>query len=165
MKHPNQNAAFIDGQNLHLGIQSLGWKLDYRKFRKYLAEKYGVERAFYFIGFIAENQSLYTSLQKAGFILVFKAILPARDGKHKGNVDVDLALQVMVELDSYDRAVIVTSDGDFGSLVEHLYRKDKLEVVLGPAAGRSSALLKKAARERIQFLDEQRAKLEFTGPK
>ena len=165
MKNPNTNAAFIDGQNLNLGIKVLGWRLDWRKFRTYLKDKYGVERAFYFIGFIPENQSLYTALQKAGFILVFKAVLPARDGKHKGNVDADLVLNVMKELDSYDRAVIVTSDGDFDSLVEHLYRRNKLETVLSPASATCSALLKKAAKERVQFLDVQRPKLEFIPPK
>jgi len=165
MKHPNKNAAFIDGQNLNLGIQDLGWKLDIRRFRTYLADKYGVERAFYFIGFIPENQSLYTALQKAGFILIFKAVLPARDGKYKGNVDADLVLNVIKEIDSYDGAVIVTSDGDFDSLVEHLYRKGKLETVLSPASETCSALLKKAAKERIQFLSAQRHKLEFKPAK
>ncbi|HVT37934.1 MAG TPA: NYN domain-containing protein [Gemmatimonadaceae bacterium] len=165
MKNPNTNAAFIDGQNLNLGIQSLGWKLDWRKFRTFLSEKYGVERAFFFIGFIPQYQSLYTSLQKAGFILVFKPVLPARDGKHKGNVDADLVLGVMKELDSYDGAVIVTSDGDFSSLVEHLHKKDKLETVLSPASATCSVLLKKAAKDRIQFLDVQRHKLEFKPQK
>ena len=42
--------AFIDSQNLNLGIQSLGWKLDFKKFRLYLKNKYSVEKAYLFIG-------------------------------------------------------------------------------------------------------------------
>jgi len=56
MKKELNNYAFIDSQNLNLGIQKLGWKLDYYKFRVYLAEKYGVKKAYIFIGFVALNQ-------------------------------------------------------------------------------------------------------------
>ena len=69
------NYAFIDSQNLNLGINKLNWKLDFRKFRVYLKEKYGVSSAYMFIGFLPENQDLYASLQKAGYILIFKLVL------------------------------------------------------------------------------------------
>ena len=49
MKKESNNYAFIDSQNLNLGIQKLGWKLNYQKFRIYLAEKYGVKKAYIFI--------------------------------------------------------------------------------------------------------------------
>ena len=64
------NYAFIDSQNLNLGIKKLGWKLDHRKFRVYLKEKYGVKNAYIFVGFMALNQKLYDSLQEAGFFEV-----------------------------------------------------------------------------------------------
>ncbi len=54
---PN-NFAFIDSQNVHLGIATLGWKLDWRRFRVYLQEHYGVSRAYLFIGYVPENQGL-----------------------------------------------------------------------------------------------------------
>ena len=47
MKKEENNFAFIDGQNLNLGILSLGWKLNFVRFRKYLAEKYSVTTAYY----------------------------------------------------------------------------------------------------------------------
>lgn len=61
------NFAFIDGQNVNLGIGDLGWKLSWRRFRVYLEEHYGVSRAYYFLGYIPEYQGLYTSLQNAGY--------------------------------------------------------------------------------------------------
>ena len=161
MKNPANNSAFIDSQNINLGVQGLGWKLDWRRFRVYLAEKYGVTKAFLFIGFIPENQPLYTFLQQAGFICVFKPVLQAKAGEAKGNVDADLVLKAMTEYGSYDRAVIVTSDGDFYSLVDHLHREGKLETVLSPCAEKCSALLKKTAKDRIHFLDTLRHKLEY----
>ena len=77
----DNNYAFIDSQNLHLGIRKLGWKIDYKKFRRYLAEKYSVQKAYCFIGFVALNQSLYDTLQDAGFILHFKPTIPDANGK------------------------------------------------------------------------------------
>ena len=161
MKRKENNYAFIDSQNLNLGIQKLGWKLDYRKFRIYLAEKYSVEKAYIFIGFVALNQSLYDRLQEAGFILKFKPTIPDADGKIKGNIDADLVLRATLELNDYDKAVIVTSDGDFYSLVQHLYNNNKLKVVLSPDEKNCSNLLKQTAKEKIWFMNNLRDKLEY----
>ncbi|MFH1178598.1 MAG: NYN domain-containing protein [bacterium] len=161
MKKKENNYAFIDSQNLNLGIQKLGWKLDYRKFRVYLAEKYNVQKAYMFIGFSPLNQELYDNLQEAGFALVFKSTIPDGEGKIKGNVDADLVLRAVLEINEYDRAIIVSSDGDFYSLVQHLYDNGKLETVLSPDYKNCSVLLRKTAREKIRFMDNLRAKLEY----
>ena len=155
------NYAFIDSQNLNLGIQKLGWKLDYKKFRIYLAEKYGVQKAYVFIGFVALNQELYDGLQEAGFLLKFKPTIPDADGKIKGNVDADLVLRAILEIGDYEKAVIVSSDGDFYSLVDHLYEQGKLEAVLSPDKKNCSTLLRKAAKEKVRFMDNLRKKLEY----
>lgn len=165
MKVPGVNAAFIDSQNINLGVQALGWKLDWRRFRVYLADKYDIGKAYLFVGYIAQNQQMYTVLQEQGFILIFKPVLPSKSGEHKGNVDADLVLRAMIELPNYERAIVATSDGDFYSLVEYLYQQGKLEVVLSPASYRCSALLKKTAKERIHFLDSLREKLEYKARK
>lgn len=161
MKKESNNYAFIDSQNLNLGIQKLGWKLDYRKFRVYLAEKYGVKKAYIFIGFVALNQSLCDRLQEAGFILKFKPTIPDADGKIKGNIDADLVLRATLELSDYDKAVIVSSDGDFYSLVQHLYENNKLEVVLSPDEENCSNLLKQTAKEKLRFMNNLQNKLEY----
>jgi len=161
MKQKENNYAFIDSQNLNLGIQKLGWKLDYQKFKVYLAEKYGVKKAYMFIGFVVLNQSLYDRLQEAGFILEFKPTIPDADGKIKGNIDADLVLRATLGLNDYDKAVIVSSDGDFYSLVQHLYEKNKLKVVLSPDEENCSNLLKQTAKEKIWFMNNLRDKLEY----
>ena len=160
MPAPN-NFAFLDGQNLNLGVRDLGWKLDFTRFRVHLGEHYGVSRAYYFIGYLPENQRLDNGLQNAGYTLVFKPITYRSDGKPKGNVDAELVLQAMIDYREYDRAVLVTSDGDFGCLVRYLYEQGKLERVLSPNRKGCSALLKRAAREKLDFLDEARKKLEY----
>jgi len=138
------NYAFIDSQNLNLGVRSLGWKIDYRKFRLYLKNKYSIEQAFIFIGMVANNQKLYTELQKAGFILVFKpTVRYFENGKEtvKGNVDAELVLHAAaVQYKNYDKAVIVSGDGDFACLVEFLLENDKLLKLLAPNAKYSKLL-------------------------
>lgn len=161
MNKQENNFAFIDSQNLNLGVQSLGWKLDYRRFRVYLREKYKISTAHLFIGYIPANQDLYSFLQEVGYVLVFKPTLPDKDGEVKGNVDADLVLQAMIDYGKYDKAVIVTSDGDFYSLVKYLYKNDKLRCVISPYVKTCSALLKKMAKEKIVFIANLRKKLEY----
>ncbi len=153
--------AFIDGQNLYSGIESQGWHLDYTKFRRYLSEKYGVQTAYLFIGYLAENKTLYEFLQKIGFVLIFKPIIPDAEGKPKGNVDADLVLQTMIDFPNYKRAILVTSDGDFYSLVNYLYQKNKLEKVLSPYTKTCSVLLRKTAKERILYMNNLKSKLGY----
>ena len=157
------NFAFIDSQNLNLGVKRLGWDLDFKKFRIYLKEKYSVNRAYVFIGFMEENNLLYRSLQKDGYILSFKPVVLDDKGKPKGNIDADLVMQTMVDFheNQFDKAVIITSDGDFYSLVKFLYEKSKLRMVISPYVKTCSYLLRKSAKERIVFINNLKDKLEY----
>jgi len=159
MKNILNNFAFIDSNNVNLGVKELGWRLDFKKFRIYLKEKYKVKKAYLFIGYLPENQDLYRSLQEFGYVLIFKPVMITKSGKPKGNVDAELVLQVMIDWENYDQAVIVSSDGDFYCLVNYLYQKNKLKRVISPNYKKCSALLKKAAREKIDFLDNLKSKL------
>src|SRR4051812_13027751 len=132
------NYAFIDSQNVNLSIRRLGWNLDWLRFRVYLREKYSVSKAYLFIGYVEGNNDLYSSLQEAGFICIFKPMLRYKDGTIKGNVDADLVLQAMIEYTNYDHAIIVTGDGDFLCLADYLAKQGKLEAILVPNSKRYS---------------------------
>ena len=137
--------AFIDSNNLNLGILSQDWKLDFARFRIYLKDKYHVEKAFLFIGYVPGNQQLYTSLQKSGYIVVFKPILEINKEKKtkiKGNVDAELVLHTMIEYKNYDKAIIVSGDGDFYCLIEYLANNNKLAKIIVPNKKYSSLLRK-----------------------
>lgn len=124
--------AFIDSQNLNLGVRSLGWKLDWRKFRQYLLNKYKVSDAYLFIGYKPGNEALYTNLQQMGFIVILKPTMELPDQTVKGNVDAELVLHTMVQYGNYDKAIIVSGDGDFFCLVEYLESKKKLLHIMTP---------------------------------
>lgn len=139
----NNNYAFIDSQNVNLSIRKLGWELDFRKFRIYLKDKFKVKKAFLFIGYVPNNQHLYTFLQKTGYILVFKPTLE-KNGVIKGNCDAELVLHCMIELNNFDKAIVVTNDGDFFCLIEYLDENKKLFKLLTPSFKYSSLLRKYA---------------------
>lgn len=161
MNRKGNNYAFIDSQNVNLAIRSLGWRLDWARFRVYLQEKYGVTKAFLFIGYVEGNNELYVSLQSAGFICIFKPTLTYKDGTTKGNCDAELVLQAMIEYQNYEKAVLVTGDGDFYCLVKYWLENEKLELVLIPNLFKYSALLKRFGRKRVSFMNQLREKLEY----
>ncbi len=134
--------AFIDSQNLNLGVKSQGWKLDWRKFRQYLRNKYAVTQAYAFIGYKAGNEMLYTQMQKMGYIVVLKPTLELPDGTVKGNVDAELVLHSMIHFNDYAKAIIISGDGDFYCLVEYLEQQQKLLHILAPNKHYSSLLRK-----------------------
>jgi len=140
--------AFIDSQNLNIGTQKFGWKMNWVRFRKFLAESYNVEKAYMFIGYIPENADLYEKMHEAGYMVVLKPTFdvtkarPEEDKSEdkedarpvKGNIDADLVLWAMKEMSNYQKAIIVSGDGDFFSLVEYLESKGRLLHVMTPSA-------------------------------
>ncbi|MDO8609172.1 MAG: NYN domain-containing protein [bacterium] len=151
--------AFIDSQNLNLGIKDQGWDLDFNRFYVYLKEKYKTSRIFLFIGFIQKNVRLYNYLSSIGYILIFKPILLIKNTNHiKGNVDAELVLQAMIEYNKYDKAVIVSGDGDFHCLIDYLRKKNKLEVVIIPNRKKYSQLLLNFS-EYLRFMNDLKEKL------
>jgi uncharacterized LabA/DUF88 family protein len=159
-KTMNKNYAFIDSQNLNLSIREQGWILDFCKFRKYLEDKYNIEKAFIFIGYIPENQALYTNLQKEGYIVIFKPTLTLPNGKVKGSVDSELVLHTMVEYQNYDKALIVAGDGDYYCLVDHLIGKEKLLKLMIPNRNKFSSLYRNLMSH-IVFMNNLKEKLQY----
>ena len=122
------NYAFIDSQNLNIGIQSQGWKLDWGKFRLYLKNKYGVDKAYLFIGQLAGQESLYGDDAAA-------AVVRRRHDRDRllRNVDAELVLYASAKTyRHYNQAIIVSGDGDFYCLAEYLKDQGKLGSILVP---------------------------------
>ncbi|MBI4244001.1 MAG: NYN domain-containing protein [Planctomycetes bacterium] len=161
MKQKISNYAFIDGQNLHIGIMDFGWKLDYKRFRVYLKEKYQVSKAYMFMGYLPANQELYNFLQSVGYVLIFKPVLQLESGKVKGNCDAELVLQAMIDYISYKKAVIVSGDGDFYCLVKYLESQNKLKMVLAPSSKNCSSLIKLVSKGKLSYITDLKSKLKY----
>jgi uncharacterized LabA/DUF88 family protein len=167
MEQPVGNVAFIDGQNLYLGTHECGWAIDSRKFRTYLKDKYNVVEAYYFLGCIhGDEEELYANLQRAGFILSFREHSSGMKGHKKGNVDSDIVFNVMkmlVENEPFDKAIIVSGDGDYKKVVDFLIKRERFERMLLPNKKFASSLYKKLGGEYYSYLEEPdvRSKIEY----
>jgi uncharacterized LabA/DUF88 family protein len=157
-KNQENNLAFVDGQNLYMGTNSENpaWKIDLAKFRQYLTKKYSVQKAYYFLGFVDEdNQELYDNIQEAGFILKFKEHSFAMMSKKKGNVDTDIVFDVMKKMykkELFNKIVLVTGDGDYKMLVDFLIQEGKFKKILFPNKQFASSLYKKITRVYFDYL-------------
>lgn len=162
--------AFIDSQNLNVSIKKLGWKMDWHKLRMFLTDKYGVDQAFMFIGYVPEFEDMYVQLHETGYSVVLKPTydmtkprveeVKKEDEKPvKGNIDADLVLWAMKEISNYDKAIIVSGDGDFYSLVEYLESKNRLLKLLTPSSHYSN--LFNRYESYIDRLDTHRRELAY----
>jgi uncharacterized LabA/DUF88 family protein len=176
--------AFIDSQNLNVGTQKAGWKMDWKKFRQLLNDKYGVTKALMFIGYVPEFEPMYEQLHEAGYSIVLKPTFdmskPRTENKEprtenkdqktkdderptKGNVDADLVLWAMKEMSNYEKAIIVSGDGDFYSLVEYLEQKGRLLKLMTP--NRYYSNLFNRFEDYVINLDEHRHELAYRDHK
>ncbi len=174
-RRPREVYAFIDSQNLNLGTQRMGWKMDWRKFRKWLRNEYSVTKAYMFIGYMSENESLYEYMHNLGYLVVLKPTLEIHhnqsDSKDsdsnndpekstiKGNVDTEIVLTALKEMPNYSKAIIVSGDGDFYSLIEYLQQKQRLAYVMTPNWQYSTLL--KPFEKSIINLDKYRSTLSY----
>jgi uncharacterized LabA/DUF88 family protein len=170
------NYAFIDGTNLHLTFENMGWKLDYDKLANYLTKKLNVTIIYWFMGDIEGNKDIHRALQSYGYTLKLKEaspftvqaiecpycnkIIENEKIRYKCDCDSYLTMQIFNDWSNYDKAVIITSDGDFDKLIKRLLCDDKLRLVFAPSKKGCSRLLARAARGRIEFIDNFKNSLE-----
>lgn len=172
MRRKKGNYAFIDSQNLNVSVQKYGWKMDWKKFRQFLSNKYDVTKAYMFIGYVPEYEDIYEKMHQAGYAVVLKPTFDmsrpqseekthpnGEEKKIKGNVDADMVLWAMKELPNYRQAVIVSGDGDFFGLVEYLEQQGRLNKILTPTGQYSS--LYRQFEKRIDRLDNHRRELAY----
>ena len=151
------NQAFIDGQNLYINTKANGWKVDLLRFRRYLKEKYNIEKAYYFLGVLDESyQEIYEEIQSAGFILVFREHTSAMLGRKKGNVDTDIVFTVMSKIKDdkeLDKIILVSGDGDYYKTVKYLIKDDRFLKLLAPNRHSTTSLYKKLEPRYIDYID------------
>ncbi|MFA5854682.1 MAG: NYN domain-containing protein [Candidatus Gracilibacteria bacterium] len=153
------NCAYIDGANLHKGTENLGWDFNYSAFRIWLKDKYQVQKAYLFLGYIPKYKDLYKELRGQGYILILKDVTYGKDGKVKGNCDADIVVKIMTGSyeNLFDQAVLVSSDGDYASLISFLMEKKKLRTILSPYGTKKCSILLKRTNAPIAYITDQKS--------
>lgn len=139
-----KNIVYIDGANLHLGFKTLGRELDYKRFRRWLLDKYKIHTAYIFMGYIPEQKSLYDYLENCGFELIFKETVKQK-GVVKGNADAEMILKTVRDFyeEDTESVTLISGDGDFSCLVDFLLEKQIFGRLMIPNIKYCSYLLRK----------------------
>lgn len=149
--------VLIDVQNVHLGIQACGRTLDWKRFFRYLQDKFQATKVGMFLGYLSQYESFYERLESLGYTLYFKKTARAGN-KIKGNVDTLLMLEGLKAYyeEGNTNFMLVSGDGDFDVLVEFWMQKGVFQKLLVPNGQKVSKLLK-AIVPRNMILDLSRA--------
>ena len=128
----NKIALFIDGANLYATAKTLGFDIDYKRLLKEFQSRGTLVRAFYYTAIIEDQE--YSSIRPLidwldynGYTVVTKATKEFVDQsgrrKVKGNMDIELAIDVLEMAEHLDHVILFSGDGDFRRLVEAVQRK------------------------------------------
>lgn len=155
-------AVFIDGANLYATAKTLGFDIDYKKLLREFQSKGRLVRAFYYTAVIEDQE--YSSIRPLidwldynGFTVVTKAAKEfiSHDGrkKIKGNMDIELAVDVMELAPHVDEIVLFSGDGDFRSLVESVQKKGVHVTVVSTISVQPPMIADELRRQSDVFLD------------
>ncbi|MCS6879675.1 MAG: NYN domain-containing protein [Geminicoccaceae bacterium] len=161
--HPNERiAVFIDGANLYQAARALAFDIDYRRFLDVFASRGRLVRAYYYTALLDEQEyspirPLVDWLDYNGYTMVTKPLKEFSQvggrRKWKGNMDVDIAVDVM-ELSPYlDHVVLVTGDGDFKRLVEAVQRRGVRVTTISTIRTTPPLIADELRRQSDQFID------------
>ncbi|MGD9739593.1 MAG: NYN domain-containing protein [Bauldia sp.] len=155
-------ALFIDGANLYATAKALGFDIDYKRLLAHFQEKSYLLRAYYYTA-LAEDQE-YSSIRPLidwldynGYTVVTKPTKEFVDQsgrrKVKGNMDMELAVNVMELAESIDHIVLFSGDGDFRSLVEAVQRKGRKVSVVSTLSTQPPMIADELRRQADAFID------------
>ena len=155
-------AAFIDGANLYAAAKSLGFDIDYRKLLGWMGSESRLLRAFYYTALVEDTEysplrPLIDWLDYNGYTMVTKPVKEFTDQsgrrKVKGNMDIELAIDMMEIADSVDHIMLFSGDGDFRRLIESVQRKGVRVTVISTIQTQPAMIADELRRQADHFLD------------
>ena len=157
-----RTALFIDGANLYSASRNLGFDVDYRNMLEYFRGKTNVIRAYYYSAVLETEEysplkPLTDWLAYNGYNLVTKAAREFTDAagrrRVKGNMDVELAIDMMEMAPKLDHAVLFSGDSDFRRLVEAVQRQGVRVSVVSTVRSSPPMIGDELRRQADQFLE------------
>jgi uncharacterized LabA/DUF88 family protein len=155
---------FIDGANLYAAARSLGFDIDYKRLLELFAAKGRLIRAFYYTALVEDQEyspirPLVDWLDYNGYTMVTKPAKEYTDAtgrrKLKGNMDIELAIDVMEMAQHLDHIVLFSGDGDFRRLVEAVQRKGVRVTVVSTIRSSPPMVADELRRQADNFLELQ----------
>jgi uncharacterized LabA/DUF88 family protein len=161
--HPDDRVAvFIDGANLYQAAKALGFDIDYKRLLKTLASESRFIRAYYYTALLDEQEyspirPLVDWLDYNGYTMVTKPLKEFTQStgrrKYKGNMDVEITVDVMEMSSHVDHVVLISGDGDFRRLVEAVQRRGVRVTVVSTIRTQPPMVADELRRQADFFLD------------
>ena len=157
-------AMFIDGANLYAAARALGFDIDYKRLLDMFASKGRLIRAFYYTALVEDQEyspirPLVDWLDYNGYTMVTKPTKEFTDAsgrrKIKGNMDIELAIDVMEMAEHVDHILLFSGDGDFRRLVEAVQRKGVRVSVVSTVRSQPSMVADELRRQADNFIELQ----------
>jgi len=155
-------ALFIDGANLYSTARALGFEIDYKNLLRLFANKGRLLRAFYYTALIDDQEyspirPLIDWLDYNGYTMVTKPTKEFTDAmgrrKIKGNMDIELAVDLMEMAGHIDHAVVFSGDGDFRRLIEAVQRRGVRVTVVSTLRSVPPMVADELRRQADNFID------------
>ncbi len=155
-------AVFIDGANLYAAAKSLDLEIDYRLLLEWIGDQSRLVRAFYYTALMEDQEyspirPLIDWLDYNGFTMVTKPAKEYTDStgrrKVKGNMDIELAIDVMEIADNIDHIILFSGDGDFRRLVEAVQRKGVRVTVISTIKTQPAMVADELRRQADHFVE------------
>jgi len=151
-------AVFIDVSNIYYSQQTMGWHIDYEKLYKLFQYETNLAVAYFYSGIVSNNQSqhkFFKKMKKFGYVVKTKEVKWIKDRKSKilkgkGNLDIELALDMSQQIGKYHTAILLSGDSDFVPVVQFAIDK-KRKVVVISSRGHVAKELIQAATTYIPF--------------
>lgn len=166
-------ALFIDGANLYATARALDMEIDYKSLRAHFSKKGRLLRAFYYTAILEDQEysplrPLIDWLDYNGFTLVTKPVKEFTDEqgrrKIKGNMDIEIAVDMLNISDQLDHVVLFSGDGDFRRLLEAIQRRGVRATVVSSNRTQPSMIADELRRQADQFLDLENMRNVFGRP-
>jgi len=157
-------ALFIDGANLYSAARALGFDIDYKRLLDLFGSKGRLIRAFYYTALVEDQEyspirPLVDWLDYNGYTMVTKPTKEYTDAtgrrKIKGNMDIELAIDVLEMAQHLDHVVLVSGDGDFRRLVEAVQRKGVRVTVVSTIRSAPPMVADELRRQADNFVELQ----------
>jgi len=155
-------ALFIDGANLYAAARSLGFDIDYKRLLEVFSSRCNLVRALYYTALVEDQEyspirPLVDWLDYNGYTMVTKPTKEFTDAtgrrKVKGNMDIELAVDVMEMVEHLDHIVLFSGDGDFRRLVEAIQRRGRRTTVVSTLRSQPPMVADELRRQADIFVD------------
>jgi len=155
---------FIDGSNLYAAARSLAFDIDYKRLLDIFAKKGRLIRAFYYTALIEDQEyspirPLVDWLDYNGYTMVTKPAKEFTDStgrrKIKGNMDIELAVDIIEMAPVLDHIVLFSGDGDFRRLIEVVQHKGLRVTVVSTVRSQPPMVADELRRQADYFIELQ----------